>query len=107
MKRCVKASAEMEYTGNVTFAGYIGSDTEFTVYAEDESEAEELISEEAAAELTVEDVSQTDESEWEVTIGFAGFIGIEETYTVYEDTEDEAIEAALEEARADLEVEFI
>lgn len=40
--------------------------------------------------------------DYTVTIGFGGFIGAEKEYDVYEATEDEAIDAALEEAYDDL-----
>lgn len=98
---------ETEYTGNVTFSGFIGSDQEYTVYAFSEEEAEELITEEAADDLEVTDVEDLGDGNWEVTVNFAGFIGVNETYSVYEDNQDDAEQSALEEARSDLEVELI
>lgn len=42
--------------------------------------------------------------EYAVLITFCGFIGVEEEYIEYADNEDEAVEAAIEEAKQDLEV---
>jgi len=42
-----------------------------------------------------------------VTLSYARFIGIEETYTVFADSESEAEAAAIEEASWDLEIEEI
>ena len=107
MKRYVESADLMSYTGNVTFGGYIGSYNEYEEYARNEEEAKELIEQDAADDLTIEDIVQTDDDEWEVTVGFAGFIGVENTYEVYGTTEEEATEAVLEEARWDLDVEII
>ena len=95
------------YEVTVNFGGYIGADETYDVDASDESEARELAFAEAVDDLSVEDIVETDEGEWEVTVGFAGFIGVENTYTVYAGSENEAVEAALQEARDDLDVEVI
>ena len=42
--------------------------------------------------------------DYEVTVSFAGLSGAEESYTVWADSEDEAIDLAIEEAKDDLEV---
>lgn len=46
-------------------------------------------------------------NDYEVTIGFAGFYGIEQTYTVNADSEEEAEELAIEEAKGDLGIENV
>ena len=45
--------------------------------------------------------------EYEVTLGFCGYIGVSETYTVYADNEEQAREYALEMAMEDLSVDEI
>lgn len=95
------------YTAVVSFATYIGSEEEFTVYAVDEDAAREEALEMARDELSMADVTQIDEDEWEVTINWAGFIGIDEVYTVTADSEEDAVDQALEEASWDLDVDEI
>lgn len=107
MKRYVRATGDREFTFSVNFGGYIGAEENYTVYATDAEEAEQLAVEEAKDDLTVEDWTQTDDDEWEITIGFCGFIGVEETYTVNADSQEEAEEAALEEASWDLNAELV
>lgn len=41
---------------------------------------------------------------YEVTIGFAGFIGVENDYSVYANSKEQAVSDALDEAQMDLEV---
>jgi len=94
--------ANKEYKVIVNFGGYIGCDNDYDVVAADEDSAIEAAIEDAKGDLTVEDVNQIDDDEWEVTIGFCGFIGCEETYQVSGDDEDEAADNALEEAVWDL-----
>lgn len=61
----------------------------------------------AKDDLETVDETQVDDDEWEVSVGFAGFIGVEETYTVYADSEEEAIDAALQEAQDNLSAEVV
>ena len=104
----VKASEELkEYKVSVNFGGFIGGDEEYSVDATSDEEAENEAIEMAADDLNPEDVNQIDDDEWEVTISFAGFIGVEDTYTVFADDEDEAIGAAIEEAKWDLTAEIV
>ena len=92
----------------VSFGGYIGAEQEYEIDADSVDAAIEEAQQTAAdEELTAEDWNQTDDDEWEVTIGFAGFIGAEETYTVYGDSEEEAVDNAIEEAKWDLSAEVI
>lgn len=96
-----------DYTVIVTFATYVGSEEEFNVFAASEEEASEQALELARDELSMEDVTQIDDDEWEVTINWAGFIGIDETYTVTADSEEDAIDQAIEEASWDLSVDEV
>lgn len=95
------------YEVNINFAGLIGADEAFTVEAENEDDACNEAIELAKDELTIEDIAQIDDDEWEVTVGFCGFIGVEEIYTVYADSEDEAEVEALTEAEWDLTPEIL
>ena len=52
-----------EYTVSVNFAGFIGCDEEYTVYADSKEEAEELASEQAMADLSAEVVDEIDEED--------------------------------------------
>lgn len=107
MKRQVKASELIDYEVVVNFGGYIGADETFSVEAEDEDDAIVKAEELARDELSVENIEEVDEDEYEVTIGYCGFVGVEEIYTVTADSEEEAEEAALEEAFCDLSGEIV
>ena len=105
MKNMIKADSEYQsYEITVNFAGYIGADETYSVVATSREEAEELALEQAAYDLSVEDLNQIDDNEWEASVGFCGYIGVEEEYTVIADDEDEAYDAVMEQARADLEI---
>ena len=97
----------MTFTCNVTFAGYIGSDTEYVVDAENEEDAIQEAIGLAEGDLTIEDIAESDEGEYEVTVGFGEYVGIEETYTAYCDNESDAENVALEMAKDDLEAEIL
>ena len=45
--------------------------------------------------------------EYEISVNFAGFVGCDEVYTVYADSEEDAIEQALKEAYDDLSAEVV
>ena len=96
-----------DYSVIISFATYVGSEEEFNVFAHNEEEASEQALEDARGELNLEDVVQIDDDEWEVTIQWAGFIGIEETYTVTADSEEDAVDQAIEEASWDLSVDEV
>ena len=96
-----------DYSVIITFAGYVGSEEDFNVFAASEEDASEQALEQARDELSMADIAQIADDEWEVTINWAGFIGIEETYTVTADTEEDAIDQAIEEASWDLSVDEI
>ena len=92
----------MDYSVTISFDGIVGSDKDYTVWAESEDEAAEYARDEAADDLSVLDVANTDDGEYTVTVGFGDYIGVEEDYIVDADDEDEASEAALEAAKDDL-----
>lgn len=93
------------YTITVNFAGFIGADITYEEVASTLEEAEELAIEDAADDLTIESVEQVDDDEFEVTVGFGGYIGVENSYTVFADSEEDAELEAIEEAKfSDLEI---
>ena len=91
-----------DYRITINFAGYVGADNTYSVVAETREEAIEEAIEEAADDLTIENIEYIDDGEYEVTIGFCGYIGVEETYVVSADSEEDAENAAIEEAKWDL-----
>lgn len=111
MKKWIHAAKEVaaseteleDYTVEVNFAGMVGADETYQVTAKSAEDAINEAEEEAKDELTVEDYTEIDYGEWEVEIGFAGLIGVSNTYTVSADNEDDATNQALEEAAWDLE----
>lgn len=99
----IEASEANDYEVTVNFGGYIGADEIYNVTATDEAEAFEKAIDFAKEDLSVEDIAEVDEDEWEVTIGFCGFIGVENTYTAYANSEEDAEKSALIDAAYDLE----
>jgi len=103
MKRYIKSSDVVkEYEVNVTFGGYIGSDQFYRVDATSTEDAIDTALDEAEEELGIISVTHVEDDEYEVVVGFAGLSGVENTYTVYADDEDEAEMQAIEEAKWDL-----
>lgn len=88
----------------VGFNGYIGVEETYTVCANNVNEAKKLALFQAEEDLYVDSVEETDDGEYDVVVNFNGYIGSEETYTVYADSEDEAESEAISEANNDLEV---
>lgn len=88
----------------VGFNGFIGVEETYTVYANNVKDAEKLALFQAQEDLYVDSVEETDDGEYDVTVNFNGYIGSEETYTVYAGSEDEAESEAISEATNDLEV---
>ena len=95
------------YRVNVNFASYIGADEEYFVDAENDDSATVDALELAKEDLTIEDLNQIGDDEWEAEVGFAGYIGATQMYTVYGGTEDEAWDAAIEEGYNDLSAEIV
>ena len=108
MKRMIKAAAAdlKDYTVIVNFAGYIGVDEEYNVFEENEDDAIWAALEEAKSDLSIDEVEEVDDGEYEVHIGFAGFMNVEEIYTVYADNQDDAEKWALADAADDLSAEI-
>lgn len=106
MKRVIKASELHSYTVTVNFAGYMGADNDYDVNEANEDDAISAALEQARDDLSVEDIEEVDEGEYEVHVGFCGYIGVEEVYTVTADSEDEASDDALDYAYDDLSAEI-
>lgn len=88
----------------VGFNSMIGVEETYTVDATNEEEAEKLALFQAEEDLYVDSVEEVDDGEYDVVVNFNGYIGSEETYTVYAASEDEAESEAISEATNDLEV---
>ena len=95
------------YTVTINFAGYLGADQDYDVYAKDRDSAIEEEREEARMDLSAESIEQISDDEWEVELGFAGLVGVSEFYTVYADSEDDAEDKAKDEAYWDFSAEEI
>ena len=95
-----------DWTVTVNFGGYVGGDENYDVWANSEEMAIERALEEAENDLEALNVEQTDDDEWEINIGFAGYIGVENQYTAHGADEDEAIADAIEQAKDDLSAEI-
>ena len=91
----------------IGFCGFIGCSETYTVDAVSQSAAEADALEEAAEDLSVENVEQLDDDEYEVEIGFGGFVGCSETYTVDADSSEDAEIEALSQAQDDLTIESV
>ena len=90
------------YTVTVNFAGFIGYDNDYEVDAESEEDAIIEAEEMAKDDLEVDEVEEADEGEWQVGICYANMSGGVEQYTVYAESEEDAVEQALADAAADL-----
>lgn len=96
------------YSVVIGFAGFIGVEEEYNVYAMSRGdavcEALDNPGSEAEMDLAAESVEDLGDGNYEVVVSFAGNIGAENNYTVYAESEEEAEMYAIEEAKADLEV---
>lgn len=109
MKRIFSATTNLDIEYNVTigFCGFIGVETERTIFAPADADKEDIlymVQEDYGDELLEGEVIEVDEDEYEVEVTFDGQIGSSEVYNVYASNEDEAIDDAIEEAKNDLEV---
>lgn len=107
MKRSIKASGSDEYKVSVNFAGYIGADNVYYVYADSEEEAELAAIEEAKDDLEIISIDDNGDGSYTVTVGFGGFIGVEEPIEVVADSEEEAAERVYDEAEMELTAEIV
>lgn len=106
MKRYIRSAETYNtYTIEVNFGGFIGADEEYEVDAANEDDAIDEALEMAKDDLNILNLKKTDEDEYEATVGFRGYAGVENVYTVYARDEDEAREDAIEEASNDLSAE--
>lgn len=96
------------YEVSIGFCGFIGVENEYRVYAMNRAdavgEALDNPGSEAEQDLSAENIEDHGDGSYTVTINFAGFIGADNDYEVYADSEEEAEQNAIEEAKMDLEV---
>lgn len=109
MKRMIKGATgpDTEYSVTVGFCGFIGVETELVVDARagaDEDELLYIIQEDYADELLIAEISDVDDYVYDVDVTFDGQVGSMQTYTVWSNDDDEAIEDALEEAKYDIDI---
>ena len=102
----IEASDIRNFTAEVNYGGFVGADESYDILATDEDDAYDQALDLVRDDLSIEDSVEVDEGEWEVTVGFAGFIGVENTYTVYENNEEDACDAAIEEAMDDISIDI-
>lgn len=103
VKKLNESDEYKNYEVTVRFGG-IGCEETYDVIARNEKYAEINGRHKAAEDLYADEINYIEDDEYEVTVNFNGFIGCDETYTVYADSEDEAESSAIEEATADLEI---
>ena len=92
-----------DYEVTVRFGG-IGCEETYDLYARNDADAESSALFKAEENLYADEVTHIEDDEYEVTVNFNGFIGSEQTYTVYADSEEEAESLGIEAAVDDLEV---
>lgn len=105
MRRIVNATSNYaDYDVVVSFGGYIGTEEELTVYAKVGPDAEDdiiaAILDDYKYDLLDGEVIAFDEDDgvYTVEVSFCGYIGVSEEFDVYADSEDDAIEQAIDEA---------
>lgn len=92
-----------DYEVTIRFGG-IGCEETYDLYARNDADAESSALLKAEEDLYADEVTHIEDDEYEVVVNFNGFIGSEQSYTVYADSEEEAESLGIEEATADLEV---
>lgn len=112
MKRYVNASmfeGYADYDVVVTFGGYFGASEEITVFAKagaDEETLLQVICDDYKDELLEAEIVDFDgEDGYTVEVNFAGYIGVSEEYEVYADSEEEALDNAIQDACWSLDIE--
>ena len=107
----VRMHARVRYNVEVRFAGMIGASEFIEVWVRPEPTEDylhDVLLDYYESELMdLLDVGETEylgDGDWEVTLNFNGYIGCDETYSVYADDEDEAIDQALHEAIFDFDI---
>ena len=79
-----------DYEVHVGFAGYVGVEEEYNVSATSIDEAQSEAMMEAQNDIEVMDIADEGDGEYIGIVGFCGYIGVEEEYSVYADDEDDA-----------------
>lgn len=96
------------YEVKIGFAGFIGVEEDYRVQAKNRVDAVNYALDEPGSEaeqdLSADDVTDNGDGSYTVTVSFAGNIGADKEYEVYADSEEEAEQNAIEEAKSDLEV---
>lgn len=95
---------EKSYTITIGYAGFIGVEEDYEVYASSKEEAIDYALENAKGDLEVTSIEKDDEDEYIVYVSFATYMGTDQDYYITADDEGEAEELALEEAASSLEV---
>lgn len=104
---------EITYKVEIGFAGYIDTLEEIEIDApvgSDENDLEGIIQDDSNIYLDLltideDDIVELGDDGYEITVNFAGYVGADETYTVYAESIDDAIEEAYEAAKSDLTIE--
>ena len=111
MKRMISASygegPDVEYNVTLGFSGFVGYETQLIIDARVGADAEELlyiVQEDYADDLLSAEVIDFDSDMYDVEVTFDGQMGATEVYFIWANSEDEAIEDAIEEAKDDLEI---
>lgn len=108
LKTLVEEQEGRNFSVCIGFAGYIGVEEEYNVYAMDKldavGEALDNPGSEAEMDLSVDEINDNGDGSYDCTVSFAGNIGADQEYTVYADSEEDAEQQAIEEAKSDLEV---
>lgn len=107
MKRMIKASELFDYEVSVNFASFVGVDEIYSVRAKNEDDAIADALEQAADDLSIDNVEDLGDGDFEVTVNFASFVGADEVYTITADDADEAEIEALQMAKDDLSAEIV
>lgn len=98
------------YRLEISFAGMRNSTETFEIDApvgvDEDYLLTKLLEEEDIYDfLEVTEVEDLGDGEYEVTINFGGYIGVDSFYTVDADDEDEAADFAIEEAKDDISID--
>lgn len=105
------ADAYADYDVVVSFGGYLGVEEELTVYAKVGPDAREdimtAILDDYKYDLLEGEVVEfdADYGVYTVEVSFAGYIGVSEEFDIYADSEDEAIEQAIDDATGYITIE--
>ena len=88
----------------VGFCGFIGVEETYQIWADSKADIANEAIEEAAGDLTVDEIEDLGDGEYDCHVGWNTFVGVDEVYNVYADDESDAEEQALELAKQDLDI---